>query len=87
MSEEKPKCDLDDLVCQMQVLGHLKGIKTVLGEEKFKTGFSEFEGLDAVLTEKITAGETTLKEALEKCGLSEVEEIIVKPESVIIEEE
>lgn len=87
MSEEKPKCDLDDLVCQMQVLGHLKGIKTVLGEEKYKAGFSEFEGLDTVLTVKISAQETTLKKALEKCGLSEVEEITVKPERVIIEEE
>jgi len=73
---ERPKCDIDDLLCQMQMLSHLRGMKGLLGDEKFKTSFAEFEGLDTTLTEKIQGQETTLKEALEKCGLSEIKETI-----------
>ena len=76
MSTEGKKCDIDDLLCQMQVLSHLKGMQSLLGEEKFRTSFPELEGLDTTLTEKITSQETSLKEALEQCGLGEVE----KPE-------
>ena len=86
MTDEKPKCDIDDLLCQMGVLSHLKGMQSLLGNEKFKTSFTEFEGLDTVLTSKIQSQETTLKEALEKCGLPEVEEIIMQPKGVIVEE-
>ena len=75
MTEEKPKCDVDDLLCQMQILSHLRGMKSVLGDEKFKTGFPEFEGLSERVTERISTQETSLKEALERCGLSEPEEV------------
>jgi len=88
MTEEKPKCDIGDLLCQMQILSHLRGIKSVLGDEKFKASFTELEGLDTILVEKISSQETTLEEALEKCGLSETEEVIlVKPKTVTVEEE
>jgi len=69
---EKPRCDIDDLLCQMQVLSHLKGMKSILGEEKFKGNFPELEGLDEKLVDRIGSQETTLREALENCGLSEV---------------
>ena len=83
---ERPKCDIDDLLCQMQVLGHLKGMQSLLGEEKFRTGFPEFEGLSERVTERISTQETTLKEALERCGLvGEIEEAVLEPE--VTEEE
>lgn len=88
MTEEKPKCDIDDLLCQMQVLSHLKGMKGILGEEQFSSKFPELEELSEKVTERIQSQETTLKEALEKCGLSEIEEVIfVKPKVIIAEEE
>lgn len=90
MTEEPEglKCDIDDLLCQMQILTHLRGMKSVLGDEKFKSSFAEFEGLDTTLTEKIQSQETSLREALEKCGLSkEVEEYNLSDETVVVEEE
>lgn len=82
MTEERPKCDIDDLLCQMGILSHLKGMQGLLGEEKFKTGFPEFEGLSERVTERISTQETTLKEALERCGLAETEESILEPKTV-----
>jgi len=67
--EQKPKCDIDDIMCQMEVLGHLRGMKSVLGDERFKSSFPELEGLSDTIADKIGGQESTLKEALEKCGL------------------
>ena len=33
--EQKPKCDIDDLMCQMQALNYLDGLENLLGTEKF----------------------------------------------------
>ena len=68
------ECNIDDIICQIQVLSHLKGIQNLVGDEKFSTGFPEFEGLDMVLTEKIRTGEASLNETLKGCGLSGPEE-------------
>lgn len=70
-----PECNIEDIVCQMQVLSHLKGIQGILGEEKFNSDFPEFDGLDMVLTERISTGEATLNETLKACGLSEEPEV------------
>lgn len=67
-----PECNLDDLLCQMQVLSHLKGMQGLLGE-KFTDSFPEFEGLDTVVEEKIRNQEISLAEALERCGLPKEE--------------
>lgn len=81
MTEEKPKCDIDDLLCQMGILSHLREMQSLLGEEKFKTSFPEFEGLNEKVASRISNQETTLKEALERCGLSEAEEAVLEPET------
>lgn len=73
------KCDPEDIVCQMQVLGHLKGLRGVLGEEQFKLDFPELDILD----DKIKSREADLKEALERCGLPSIGE----PEAEIKMEE
>jgi len=71
---EKVRCDVDDLMCQMAALSHLKGLKGVLGEERFKSSLPELEGLDEKLTERISNQESNLREAFEKCGLPTLEE-------------
>ena len=78
MTEEKAKCDIDDIVCQMQVLAHLKGMQSILGEERYKGDFPEFEGLDEKLAGRIESQETSLQEALDKCGLPQLETPIVE---------
>ena len=62
------ECDVDDLMCQFQVMGHLEGMQKLLGTEKFQEGFPEFKGLEETIAERIQQQESTIKEALEKCG-------------------
>lgn len=63
------KCDIDDLLCQVQVLGHLRGMKGVLGEEGFASKFPEFQGLSEKLTERVAEQEITVRDAMERCDL------------------
>lgn len=77
MAEEpEKKCDIDDLMCQFQVMSYLEGMQKLLGSEKFKTRYPEFEGLGETVTERIREQETTIKEALERCGRPVPEKII-----------
>lgn len=84
MTEEpEKKCDIDDILCQLQVMNYLEGMKNLLGSEKFKTRYPEFEGLEGTVAERMREQETTIKEAFEKCGIPVPE----KPEPEIIVEE
>ena len=69
MSEEKPKCDIDDLLCQMQALNLLDGMEKLLGTEKFQARYPEFQGLGDVVRERMGEQRITIKEAMEHCGL------------------
>ena len=73
------ECDTDDLMCQMLVLSHLNGLRSALGEERYKADFPELQGLDA----RIKSQESTLRETLGRCGLKPEEAIIeIKEETV-----
>lgn len=67
------ECNAEDILCQMQALAHLRGLKSTLGDERFKSIYPELEGLDERLTDKISSQEVSLKESLERCGLSQPE--------------
>jgi len=82
---EKLKCDIDDILCQVQVLGHLKGLESVLGDERFRTRFPEFEGLSQKVTDSIDTQDESLKEALKRCGLPVPEETIVEEATPTVE--
>lgn len=85
MTEQpEKKCDIDDLMCQLQVMNLLGGMKNLLGTERFKTRYPEFEGLEETVSERMKEQETTIKEAFEKCGLPVPEE--TEPETTIKEE-
>lgn len=79
--DEKPKCDIDDLLCQLQVMSHLQGMQSLLGSEKYQARFPEFADLGETVTERIKQQETTIKEAFENCGLE------VPAEETVIEKE
>lgn len=84
VEEPEKKCDIDDLMCQLQVMNLLGGMKNLLGSERFKTRYPEFEGLEETVSERMREQETTIREAFEKCGLPAPEE----PETeTIVEEE
>ena len=72
------ECNVEDLMCQMLALSHLKGLKIVLGEEKYQLEFPELQSLD----EKITSREASLRDTLGRCGLVQPVESELTPESI-----
>lgn len=69
--EEGKPCDVDDVVCQMEVLAHLVGLQKGLGAEKFREKFPELVGIEEKLTPKIKEQEAVLQQSLENCGESQ----------------
>lgn len=74
MAEEKPGCDIDDLLCQIRVQSHLQGIHSLLGDEKFQQQFPEFRGLEDTISERIRSQEVNIRESFERCGMQVPEE-------------
>lgn len=66
---EKPKCNIDDLLCQMQVLNHLEGMKNLIGTERFQIKYPDFKELGNVVRERMGEQRGTIKEIMERCGL------------------
>ncbi len=69
MAEEKPKCDIDDLMCQFQALNLLEGMEKLVGTETFQEKYPDFKQLGNVVKERMSEQRITIKEALEKCGM------------------
>ena len=87
---EKPGCDIDDLMCQLQVQNHLEGMKNLLGTDKFKVRYPEFEGLGDTVAERMREQEITIREAYERCGMvapEEQEQIRTVKVNTVLEEE
>ena len=76
-------CDVNDILCQLTALSHLKGLKSVLGEEKYRAEFPELQSLD----EKITSRESSLRETLGRCVDHPVEPDIVHVKVNAVREE
>lgn len=74
MSEIPEKCDMEDLVCQMQVLAHLRGIQDVMGSGRFQTEMPELSGLSEKLTDTIQTQERSIEETMRTCGMLDPEE-------------
>lgn len=75
------ECDVNDILCQLEVLRNLRGLKENLGNETFLKRFPQFEGQDLMLAESIKESEGDLREAISKCGniemgVPELEEMI-----------
>lgn len=79
--EEKPKCDIDDLMCQMQALNLLEGMEKLFGTEKFQETYPNFKELGDVVRERMGEQRGTIKEIMERCGLDtgefEKEEVMI----------
>lgn len=70
MAEQpEQRCDISNLLCQMQVLAHLRGIQNTLGDERFKSELPELANLSDTLTDKISTQERELEETMRSCGL------------------
>ena len=60
-------CDVDDVLCQLETLRHLRGLRQEIGKESFQNRFPEFVGLEDKITDEITSQEGSLNEVLERC--------------------
>lgn len=68
MSEErKQPCDPDDVVCQMEVLRHVKGLQEQLGNEAFIERFPELQTLKDRLPDEIRRQEEVVEQSISDC--------------------
>jgi hypothetical protein len=78
MAEEmelEPQCDVDDLLCQMRVLGNLEGLANLLGTERFQQQYPDYASLLDVTKERIDLQKSTLRSTMERCNLPIPEEL------------
>lgn len=94
MSEErKQPCDPDDVVCQMEVLRHIKGLEGQLGSEAFIERFPELQTLKERLPGEIKRQEEVVQQSLDDCTeepaspAEESSEVEPAPEPEPVEEE
>lgn len=87
---DKPKCDIDDLMCQMQALNYLDGLENLLGTEKFQERYPEFKELGELVKERMGEQRTTIKEMIEHCGMLAFEdkkrEVLTETDTILAEE-
>lgn len=63
-------CDVDDILCQIETLRHLRGLQQEIGKDAFALRFPEFTGLETKLTDEILKQEGSLDEALRRCQMT-----------------
>lgn len=73
MVEERGECDVDDILCQIEVLRRMRDLKSALGNELFIQHFPELESLEPKLVEQIQNAEGNIRGALAKCGNIDLE--------------
>jgi len=88
VSENKQPCDPDDVVCQMEVLRHLKGLEQQLGE-KFLEKYPEGKTLKERLPAEIAQQQQVVDSSFEKCAREEEEpaEPVAAEEEEVAQEE
>ena len=88
MPEEtkEPRCDVDDIICQLEILRDLKSLERNLSSESILPGWQE---MAKQIPEEIRKHQGSLKEALEKCGNLSEEDVppIEERETPLLPEE
>jgi len=69
------RCNVDDILCQIEALRSMRGLQTALGNETFASEFPELVGMDGKLSEKIASTRGDLRTALAKCGNEDLTDI------------
>ncbi len=73
-------CDVDSIICQLETLKNLRGLKTNMGSEEMLERFPQLSGLDGKLVESIKATEGDLKTAIAQCGNIDMEATLITGE-------
>ena len=61
-------CDVDDILCKIETLRHLKGLQDQMGKDNFTKEFPELTSLGSKLEEKIYEAKGNLATALGTCS-------------------
>jgi len=67
------KCNVDDILCQLEVLRTLKELQEGLSKDWFKEKFPELEEVNTKLSESITEQNESIRQAVERCAEPEKE--------------
>ena len=62
------ECDVEDILCQIEVLRSMRALRSALGSFEFKTEFPELEGMEPKLLGRIETAKGDMQKALAKCG-------------------
>jgi len=65
------RCDVDDILCQMELLQGLKVVQKTMGSEAFLEKFPELQGLAPRIAQEVESQEGSLRETLESCSSEE----------------
>ncbi len=69
MSEQSSNpCDPDDVICQMEVLRHLKGLQEQMGNQAFLEKYPQLANVKQQITDDIATQEVVVQEAINDCG-------------------
>lgn len=71
LDAEEPKrkgCDVDDILCELELLQNLRGLRKSIGAERFQERFPQLNAIEPQLKEEISISQEKLKKALEQCG-------------------
>lgn len=86
--EQVPQCDVNDIVCQMQMLGHLQGMEKLMGSSKtFQEKYPDFADLIGVTRERIAEQEATLRDSFTRCNLPIPDELQIKTQEMLQNDE
>lgn len=80
--EETPQCDVEDILCQFEILRAYRGLRENLGKENVLEKFPELEGVSEKIAGEISTHRDKLREAIEKCGGLTEEEITAEIEQI-----
>lgn len=80
--EDTPQCNVDDILCQFEILRAYRGLRENLGKENVLEKFPELEGVSERIVGEISTHQDKLREAIEKCGGLTEEEITEEIEQI-----
>ena len=80
------ECDVEDILCQLNVLNDLRSLRNHLGDGNFAEKFPEFEGAEGRLEEAIAEQRGSLESAIARCGNIEEDELETEGGSYLGEE-
>jgi len=80
------ECNVDDILCQIRVLGHLKGLQDEMGKEGFDTEFPELTGVGEHLETRIESQREKLRTSLVACGQVQEDELPLEEKEPMEEE-